>query len=56
MLAGRAFDRTGIGHQLLNHAEIHQRLATEKIYLQILPGSGMRDQEIESLASDVVAH
>ena len=56
MLVMRFLDLTGIRHQLLHHIEVHQRLAAEEIHLQIVPGAGIFDQEVQRPLAHLIAH
>ena len=45
-----------IGHQLLDHIKIHQRLAAEKVHFQIHAASGILNEEIQRLLSHFKTH
>ena len=55
-LAGRPLDAAGIGHQALDHIPIHQRLAAEKVHLQVAPRTRVRHQKIQRLPAHLKAH
>ena len=46
----------GIGHQLLHHVEIHQRLTAEEVHLQIVAGAGVLDKEVQGPLAHLIAH
>ena len=49
-------DAAGIGHQLLDHVKVHQRLAAEEVHFQILPGAGVGDQKVQGLLAHLKGH
>ena len=46
----------GVGYQLLHHVEVHQRLAAEEVYLQIVAGAGILNQEVQRPLAHLIAH
>ena len=52
----RLLQGTAVGHQLLHHIPVHQRLSAEEIHLQVNPVSGVGHQEIQGLLSHLVGH
>ena len=47
---------TSIGHQVLDHLPVHQRLASEEVHLQIPAASGIGNEEIQGLLAHLVRH
>ena len=56
MLVMFFFDAPGVSHQTLHHVKIHQRLAAEKVHLQMMAGSGMGNEKIKGLLAHFIAH
>ena len=56
VLALFLLDGPGVGHQALHHVEVHQRLAAEEVHLQVAPGAGIFDQEIQRPLAHLEAH
>ena len=50
------FDRAGIGHQVLDHLEVHQRLPAEEIHLQVAAAAAVLHQEIQRLLAHLKGH
>ena len=50
------FLRPSVFYQLLHHFPVHGGLSSEEIHLQVVPGSGIRDEEIQRFLSDFEAH
>ena len=50
------FDAPRVCGELLYNVEIHQRFAAEEIDLEIAPAAGIRNEKIERLFADLVAH
>ena len=50
------FHTPGIGHQLLHHVPVHQRLAAKEVHFQIVPGAGIVHQKIQSLLAHFKGH
>ena len=50
------FHTAGILHQLLHHVPVHQRLAAEEVYLQIVTGAGVFNEEIQRPLAHLIAH
>ena len=46
----------GVGHQILDHLEIHQRFPAEEVHLQIFPGAGIFNQEIQRPLAHLEGH
>ena len=46
----------GIGHQVLDHLEVHQRFTAKEVHFQIASGAGMLDQKIQGLFAHFIAH
>ena len=47
---------TAVFHQPFHHIPVHQRLAAKEVHLQVLPVSGIGNQEIQCLLSHLIAH
>ena len=45
-----------VGHHILDHLPVHQRLAAEEIYLQIPAGAGVGNEEIDGLFAHLQGH
>ena len=45
-----------VGHQLLDHFKIHQRLPAEEIHFQVLTGAGVLDKKIKSPLAHFIGH
>ena len=56
VLAGLFLAHAGVGHQILDHLEVQQRLAAKEIDLQIAPRAGVFDQEVQRALADIKAH
>ena len=50
------FLRSSVFYQLLHHFPVHGGLSSEEVHLQVGPGSGIRDQEIQRFFSDFETH
>ena len=46
----------GILHQFLAHIPVHQRFTTEEVHLQIVPGTGVGDQEVQRFLTGFQTH
>ena len=56
VLAGLLFDGAGVGHQLLDHLEVHQRLAAEEVHLQVPARAGVLHQKVQRPLAHLKAH
>ena len=56
MLVIELFLLSSVSHQVFHHLPVHQRLPAEEVHFQISPVSGIGDQEIQRLFSDLEAH
>ena len=56
MLAGLRLDGAGVGDQVLDDLEVHQRLTAEEVHLQIPPGPGVLHQIVERALADLEGH
>ena len=56
VLARLLFPPTGIGHQVLDHLEVHQRLAAEEVHLQVPALAGVLDQKVQGALAHLKAH
>ena len=56
MLVFLFFDAAGIGDQLLDHVKVHQRLAAEKVHLQIMSGPGVFHQKVQRTLTHLKTH
>ena len=45
-----------VGHQLLHHLKVHQRLTTEEIDFEVAAGAGVLDEEIHGALAHLKAH
>ena len=50
------FDAPGVGHQVLHHLEVHQGLAAEEVHLQVPPGAGIFDEEVQGPLAHLKGH
>ena len=46
----------GIGHQVLHHLEVHQRLTAEEVHLQVAAAAGVLHKEIQRTLTHLKAH
>ena len=56
VLAVRLLLGAGVGHQILYHLPIHERLSTKEVHLQVPPGAGVGNEEIQSLLPHLKGH
>ena len=56
MLVFLFFDAAGIGNQPLDHVEVHQRFAAEKVHLQIVAGTGVFHQKVQRTLAHLKRH
>ena len=56
VLARFLFTAARIGYQLLDHVEVHQRLAAEKVHLEVAASAGIFNQKIQSLLAHFETH
>ena len=47
---------TAVGHQLLDHIKVHQRLAAEEVHLEVAAAAGILDEEIHCTLAHLKAH
>ena len=45
-----------VGHQLLDHIKVHQRLAAEEVHLEVAAAAGILDEEIHCTLAHLKAH
>ena len=46
----------GVAHQLLDHIKVHQRFAAEEVHLQVLPGAGVLNEEVQRPLAHLQGH
>ncbi len=56
VLSPLLFHRAGVGHQILYHLPVHQRLAAEEVHLQIVPGARVIHEKVQRLLAHLIAH
>ena len=56
VLAAGLLPGPGVGHQVLHHLPVHQRLAAEEIHLQVGPIPRVGDEEVQGLLPHLEAH
>ena len=49
-------DGAGVGHQILYHLKVHQRLAAEEVHFQVVACAGILDKEIQSPLAHLKGH
>ena len=46
----------GVGHQVLDHLPVHQGFPPEEVHLQVHPGAGVLDEEVQGLLAHLEGH